>query len=316
MAAQTVMERTAVREGAGAEPAQRPNGRFVIRLGAVFTMAALVPSLAAGFVVLAFLGGGVRDISIGAALAVLFLALMVLVRRDRARHELVELQSRTNAMKAGYESIVSVLCAALDLQDNVTQGHARRVSEIASVVAWQLGLRKKDMRKIEKAAILHDIGKIGVADAVLAKPGPLDDSEWAEMKRHPELGHQILSGIDFLRDAAEIVYAHHERYDGQGYPRALKGDAIPLGARVFAVVDAYDAMTSHRPYRKALPHQTAVDEIVRNANGQFDPDVVRAFLEAEKRGLLDQESRSAVREIAPAVGQRPSTPSAAGADVD
>jgi HD-GYP domain-containing protein (c-di-GMP phosphodiesterase class II) len=283
---------------------------------AVLVVAALVLSIAAGIAVVSFLGGDILGIAIGVALAVVFLSLMIFGRRDRADRELADLQARTKEMKAGYESIVSVLCAALDLRDNVTHGHARRVSEIASVVAWQLGLRKEHLRKIEKAAILHDIGKIGVADAVLAKPGPLDDSEWAEMKRHPELGHRILNEIDFLRDAAEVVYAHHERYDGRGYPRGLKGDAIPLGARVFAVVDAYEAMTSHRPYRKALPHHKAVDEIVRNANGQFDPEVVRAFLEAEKRGFLDREPRSAVREIAPALERRSNTPSAAGTDVD
>jgi HD-GYP domain-containing protein (c-di-GMP phosphodiesterase class II) len=169
------------------------------------------------------------------------------------------------------------------------------------------------MRQIEKAAILHDIGKIGVADAVLAKPGPLDDSEWVEMKRHPELGHQIINEIDFLRDAAEIVYAHHEHYDGHGYPRGLKGEEIPLGARIFAVVDAYEAMTSHRPYRKALPHRKAIEEIVRNANSQFDPEVVRAFLEAEKRGLLDDEPRHGNSEASFAVtGSGKRSPSTAG----
>jgi len=164
------------------------------------------------------------------------------------------------------------------------------------MVAWQMGLRKEEVRQIEKAAILHDIGKIGVADAVLAKPGPLDDTEWAEMRRHPELGCRMLQGIDFLRDAAEIVHSHHEHYDGSGYPRGLKGDKIPLGARIFAVVDAYDAMTSYRPYRKARPHRKAVEEIVRNSGIQFDPDVVRAFLEAEKRGLLEDERRAGERE--------------------
>ncbi len=236
-------------------------------------------------------------IATAATLVVLYFLLQFLVKR---RSNLISQQRRAlerqaQDLKDSYESIVAVLCAALDLRDNVTSGHAQRVSELASVVAWQMGLRKEEVRQIEKAAILHDIGKIGVADAVLAKPAPLDDTEWAEMRRHPELGCRMLQGIDFLKDATEIVYAHHEYYDGSGYPRGLKGNEIPLGARIFAVVDAYDAMTSYRPYRKARPHIKAVEEIVRNSGIQFDPDVVRAFLEAERRGLLDDGHRDGRR---------------------
>lgn len=227
-------------------------------------------------------------VSVTAALAALYLPIclivmrmaMILMRKNSA------LKDRSEHLKASYDSIVAVLCAALDLRDNLTLGQAKRVSEIGSILAHQMGLRKEQLRQIEKAAILHDIGKIGVADAVLAKPGPLDEKEWMEMKRHPEMGFEILNSIDFLRDAAEVVYAHHERFDGSGYPRGLKGDEIPLGARVFAVVDAYDAMTSHRPYRKALPHYKAVDEIKRNAGTQFDPGIVRDFVDAERRGLF------------------------------
>ena len=124
----------------------------------------------------------------------------------------------------------------------------------------------------------------------------MEEIEWEEMNRHPELGYQILSGSDFLRGAAEVVYAHHERSDGTGYPRGLKGDEIPMGARIFAVVDAYDAMTSHRPYRKAQPHQKAIGEIIRNSGTQFDPEVVRAFMEAEKRGFLENGARDGQRE--------------------
>ena len=228
-------------------------------------------------------------LGIAAALTVLYVALLILVRRgsETLRRQQAALECRTGELKSSYDSIVAVLCSALDLRDNVTSGHAKRVSELASIVAWQLGLRKDEVRQMEKAAILHDIGKIGVADAVLRKPGPLDEFEWEEMRRHPELGYQILQGIDFLKDAADVVYAHHERFDGSGYPRGLKGEQIPLGARIFAVVDAYDAMTSHRPYRKAIPHHVAAEEIVRNAGSQFDPEVVKAFLEAEKRGLLN-----------------------------
>ena len=311
MAAQTAMGQTATLES-GAAP--RWKRAVPLEFTPWFIPVALVPVLALGFASIRFLGSDIRDVAIGATLAVLSLLLVVLVGRGRVRRQDADLQEHTEELKAGYDSIVSVLCAALDLRDNVTHGHARRVSEIASVVAWQMGLRKEHLRQIEKAAILHDIGKIGVADAVLAKSGPLDDCEWAEMKRHAELGYQILSGIEFLRDAADVVYAHHERYDGSGYPRGLKGDEIPAGARIFAVVDAYDAMTTHRPYRRALPHRQAVEEIVRNSGGQFDPEVVRAFLEAEKRGLLEDPPQYRDGEVAPAAPR--STLSAMGTRLD
>lgn len=248
-------------------------------------------------------------VSIAGALTALCLVLLLVLLRTwkTIRSQRADLHNGREELKSSYDSIVAVLCAALDLRDNVTQGHAVHVSELASVVAWQMGLRKEPVRQIQKAAILHDIGKISVADAVLSKPGPLNDAEWTEMKRHPELGYRMLNGIDFLRDAAEVVYTHHERFDGAGYPRGLKGEEIPLGARIFAVVDAYDAMTSHRPYRKALPHRKVIEEIARNAGGQFDPAVVRAFLEAEKRGFPDHghtdgngaKASTAVQPLAP-----------------
>ena len=283
---------------------RRRHVRFILEFTAVFAVAASVISLVAGLSLGGYLTAGVRTdtgivqrsafIAVAASLAALYPVLVLLLRWRSGSGEAQQaaVESSTHEMKSRYESIVAVLCAALDLQDNVSQGHARRVSEVASVVAYQMGLRKEQMRQIEKAAILHDIGKIGVADAVLSKPGPLNDSEWEEMRRHPELGHQVLTGIDFLRDAADVVHAHHERWDGQGYPKKLKGEEITLGARILAVVDAYCAMTSHRPYRKAMPHRKALDEILRNAGSQFDPAVVRAFTEAERQGYIDIEQRN------------------------
>ncbi|MFQ6019270.1 MAG: HD-GYP domain-containing protein [Dehalococcoidia bacterium] len=234
-------------------------------------------------------------LGIGAALAFVYLVLLLVVKRgsDLIRRQQEDIKANSLELKSSYESIVAVLCAALDLRDHVTHGHAQRVSELASVVAWQMGLRKDQLRLIEQAAILHDIGKIGVADSVLSKPGGLTEQEWEEMRKHPELGYQILKEIEFLKDAAEIVYAHHERFDGNGYPRGLRGEDIPVGARVFAVVDAYDAMTSHRPYRRAMPHNQAVEEISRHSGTQFDPQVVRAFKEAERRGLVQGASAAA-----------------------
>jgi HD-GYP domain-containing protein (c-di-GMP phosphodiesterase class II) len=149
---------------------------------------------------------------------------------------------------------------------------------MSTFVALEMNLTELEVLQIEYAAALHDIGKIGVADSILHKKDSLEPQEWLEMKRHSELGYQILNGIDFLHDAAEIVYSHHERFDGRGYPRGLKGEEMPLGARVFAVVDAYDAMTSRRPYRDAISQDEAVEEILKNSGTQFDPIIVAAFL--------------------------------------
>ncbi len=189
-----------------------------------------------------------------------------------------------------YESVMQVLCCALDMRDSATQGHSQRVARLAGLVARQIGLPGGEVKKIEQAAALHDIGKIGVADAILSKPGPLTDPEWDDMRRHPSLGYQMLGEIEGLREVAEIVYSHHERYDGTGYPRGLAGEAIPVGARIFAVVDTYDAITSHRPYRQARSHEDAVEELLRNVVNQFDPAVVRAFVDLASAGLIRPES--------------------------
>jgi PAS domain S-box-containing protein/putative nucleotidyltransferase with HDIG domain len=208
--------------------------------------------------------------------------------RDNTFQQALEqlLTEQSAQLKESYDSILQALCAALDVRDRATEGHSRRVAKLAMTVARQLGIPADTLRVIEHAAVLHDIGKIGVADAVLRKPGPLSDEEWQEMRRHPDLGYRMIKDIGFLKEAAEIVHAHHERYDGKGYPMGLAGEAIPPGARIFAVVDAYDAITSDRPYRKARPHQKAIEEIVRNSGTQFDPQVVQAFLKADKRGLI------------------------------
>jgi len=180
-------------------------------------------------------------------------------------------------------AVVEVLSTALDIRDKMTHRHARRVARMAAEVAREMGLSEQQVLEIEYAAALHDIGKIGVADSILRKAAPLDEGEWKDMRRHSELGYEILKGIDFLRDAAEIVWAHHERYDGRGYPQRLVGEEIPLGARVFGVVDAYDAMTSRRPYRQAMSRDHACIEIERNSGTQFDPAVVQAFLAMVRR---------------------------------
>jgi cyclic di-GMP phosphodiesterase len=181
-------------------------------------------------------------------------------------------------LEDSYESTLEALITALDFRDNETHGHSRRVVEYAVLVAQAMGVVEPDLTWIRRGAILHDVGKIGVSDSILRKPGKLDAAEWEEMKRHPEMGYRMLEHVRFLAPALDIVYCHQERYDGSGYPRGLAGEAIPLGARIFAAVDTFDAMTSDRPYRAALSIESAREEIRRFSGIQFDPRVAEAFL--------------------------------------
>jgi HD-GYP domain-containing protein (c-di-GMP phosphodiesterase class II) len=158
------------------------------------------------------------------------------------------------------------------------RGHGARVAALAEPVARRLGWRDGDLDVLVLGSELHDVGKLGVPDAVLKKPGPLDDDEWEQMRRHPTTGRRILEGIPFLTEAKEIVYSHHERWDGKGYPKGLRGDEVVLGGRVFPIADTFDAMTSDRPYRRALSFDRAIDEIARGSGTQFWPDAVEAFL--------------------------------------
>ena len=182
----------------------------------------------------------------------------------------------------------------------MTHRHARRVARMSAFMAREMKLTDSEVLQIEYAAALHDIGKIGVADGILFKAEALEVDEWQEMRRHSELGYKILNGVDFLSDAAEIVYSHHERFDGSGYPRGIAGHDIVLGARVFAVVDAYDAMTSRRPYREAMSQDDALEEIMRHSGSQFDPDTVEAFLRMVRRnpdGFRDEHEEFGTRVV-------------------
>ena len=181
-------------------------------------------------------------------------------------------------LEESYESTLQALVTALDFRDNETQGHSFRVVEYASKVAEAIGVGEPELTWIRRGAILHDVGKIGVPDAILRKPGKLDADEWIEMRKHPEMGYRMLKHIKFLKPALDIVLCHQERFDGSGYPRGLEGEGIPLGARIFAVVDTFDAMTSDRPYRAALTIEVAREEINRFSGAQFDPHVAEAFL--------------------------------------
>jgi putative nucleotidyltransferase with HDIG domain len=177
-----------------------------------------------------------------------------------------------------YGHTLEALISALDAREHETQRHSKRVSEYTLLMAGKIGIPQDQLQDIERGALLHDIGKMGISDNILLKPAKLTENEWVEIHKHPDIGYRILEKIDFLKGAAELVLQHHERFDGSGYPRRLSGEGILLGARIFAVVDSFDAMTSDRPYHKALNYQTARDEIVRCAGRQFDSQLVDCFL--------------------------------------
>ncbi|HEY6905038.1 MAG TPA: HD domain-containing phosphohydrolase [Candidatus Acidoferrales bacterium] len=193
---------------------------------------------------------------------------------ERTRQLSIALQD----LEQSYDYTLEALGGALDAKDAETEGHCQRVTAFTITIAKAMGVDNSLLRQIARGAFLHDIGKMGVPDQILRKPGPLTAEEREIMRRHCDIGYAVLERIPFLKEAAEIVLAHQEFYDGTGYPRGLKGEQIPLGARIFAVADTLDAMISDRPYRKALPISAAREEIRRYSGTQFDPQVVKVFL--------------------------------------
>lgn len=189
-------------------------------------------------------------------------------------------------LEQSYDYTLEALGGALDAKDAETEGHCQRVTAFTITMARSMGVDKGLLRHIARGAFLHDIGKMGIPDNILTKPGPLTPEEREIMRRHCEIGFSMLERIPFLKEAAEIVLSHQECYDGSGYPRGLKGEQIPLGARIFAVADTLDAMISDRPYRKAMPISAAREEIQRYSGRQFDPRVVQVFMSQPDRVWL------------------------------
>jgi putative nucleotidyltransferase with HDIG domain len=203
--------------------------------------------------------------------------------RDRT----AELNEALNEIEESYKITLEALVSALDAREHETHAHSQRVREFALTLARQLGLDGDQLTHVGRGALLHDVGKIGVPDSILLKPGKLTHQEWVEMKRHPQIGYEILQNIKFLSPAAEIVLCHQERWDGKGYPNSLRAKDIPLGARIFAVVDTLDAMTSNRPYREALPFEAALAEIRRCSGTQFDSEIVDCFFSISPQVWFD-----------------------------
>ena len=206
------------------------------------------------------------------------------VELQRANRDIL---SMADQLRETYDGTLEALVSALDARDQETKGHSMRVARYMMEIAYHMGIEpgSEEWVNLQRGGLLHDIGKIGVSDTILHKPGPLDDGEWVAMKRHPKIGFDVIKDISFLSGAAVIVFNHHERFDGKGYPRGLTADEIPIGARIFALADTFDAMTSDRPDRKAQTPEASREEIIRCSGTQFDPRCVHAFLLAWERVL-------------------------------
>ena len=193
-----------------------------------------------------------------------------------------ELQISNAKLVMSYDATIEGWSRAMDLRDKETEGHTRRVTELTLTLARKIGIEDDQLVHIKRGALLHDMGKLGIPDSILLKPGPLTQEEWVIMRKHPVYALEMLSSIEYLRPALDIPYCHHEKWDGSGYPRGLKSDVIPLAARIFAVIDVWDALTSDRPYRNAWQPEQALEYIQENVGTHFDPQVVKVFMEEIK----------------------------------
>ncbi|HEX2270046.1 MAG TPA: HD domain-containing phosphohydrolase [Pyrinomonadaceae bacterium] len=224
----------------------------------------------------------------------------------------IELDRALNSLEGAYRSTLKALTSALETRDSETHGHSERVVSYSLRLGREYGLNAEQMKALEFGSLLHDIGKIGVPDAILRKPSKLTEEEWERMREHPLHGQQILRGIEFLQGAARVVAQHHEKWDGSGYPIGLSGEDIDVCARIFAVADAFDAITSDRVYRRGKAYEAAAQELDDWAGRQFDPKVVEAFHrvpkedweELHRRSLLPKPDQFDVRELVQKIESR------------
>ncbi len=247
-------------------------------------------------------GGGDADLAaLQAQLVVFARELGILYHLERARSR--ELERALRSIHEMYLATMKVLAQVVEAKDHTTRSHLDRTQTYGLALARRVDPALAERPELAHGFFLHDIGKVGIPERILSKPGPLSEEEWAVMKTHPAIGARIVEPIRFLGEAAVVIRHHHERFDGRGYPEGLRGEAIPLPARIFAVADAFDAMTSDRPYRPARPVERALEELVENRGTQFDPDVVGEFValvEEEGEGL-----EAAARAASPPEGRTP-----------
>lgn len=207
-----------------------------------------------------------------------------------------EIDKKTIEIKSAYLDIVNAFANTIGIRDHYTGRHAQRVCRIALILGEKIGFNSKELYKLKIGALLHDIGKIGIADKILKKPKRLTKKEFNEIKKHPQIGYTLIKGIKSLTPVIPYILSHHERYDGCGYPQRLKGKEIPIEGRILALADALEAMTGERPYRKCLSLENVYEEIVNNAGTQFDPEIVEIFVKLWKENKIKSAvSNSLVR---------------------
>jgi len=199
-------------------------------------------------------------------------------RFHKLNEERSNLEQAHAELKTAYEATIEGWSRAMDLRDRETEGHTQRVTQLTLKLAEAMGMKPDELVHVRRGALLHDMGKLGVPDAVLHKPDKLNDAEWELMRQHPQLAYDMLYPIEYLHPALDIPYCHHEKWDGTGYPRKLKGEEIPLSARIFAIVDVWDALTSDRPYRMAMKKEEVLQYIKEQSGKHFDTKVVELFL--------------------------------------
>lgn len=208
-------------------------------------------------------------------------ARLIGITRLNRYHKLMEerekLQKAHQRLLEAYSATIEGWSHAMDLRDQETEGHSQRVTELTLKLAQTFGIEGDELVNIRHGALLHDMGKLGIPDSILQKPAKLTDEEWVKMRTHPQLAYNMLYPVEYLRPALDIPFCHHEKWDGSGYPRGLKGDQIPLSARIFAIVDVWDAVTSDRPYRPAWSREQALNYIREQSGTHFDPQIVEQF---------------------------------------
>lgn len=225
-----------------------------------------------------------NEILLGAVL-ILVGYLWIQELRDRYRLQKINIaliEAQKQLERAEIDSIATLVLTE-EAKDPYVRGHSKRVTRAAVEIAQELGFSEDEQKAIERAGILHDIGKIGISDIILRKPDKLDEEEWTVIKKHPRRAVEILEPLKFLTKEKEMICHHHERFDGKGYPDGLKGEEIPLGARILAIADTFDAMNSERPYRKPLPEDAIISELKNSSGTQLDPRIVTAFLNLLKK---------------------------------
>jgi CHASE2 domain-containing sensor protein len=251
--------------------------RFELRRGLLLTAILFLGYLLIGFI--CYENGYILDILYPLSVLPVIYVGNIAVRNSA---NMIENSRLNQQLLEGYTGTIRALAAAIEAKDKYTRGHSLRVTELTMMGAVSLNLSADESSILEYAAILHDIGKIGISGDILTKPGRLDDAELEQIRRHPEIGAGIIENVPFLKGAGEIVLHHHERYDGKGYPSGLAGENIPLGSRLIAVADTYDSMTSNRAYRPAMDISVAIEEVSKCTGTQFCPVAVKAFLKGLK----------------------------------